>query len=304
MISDKIHILEFPTNLGLKKKKEETEPGVRYLPDWLNKHGFHKSINPLLTRRLDPPVYSMDLDTESNVRNANKIIAYAIEQSKITNESLKSDAFLLILGGDCSVLIGSSLALKQNGNYGLFFLDGHTDYIGPRQSQTGGAAGMDLAIATGFGHDKLTNIINQKPYLLEENVYCVGNREYDEEYVRPILESKIGYYDLKNLRANGISKTTRKFLDLMEINQLDGFFIHLDVDVLNDDIMPAVDSRARDGLSYQELRDILIPLLSNKMSIGLEITILDPNLDPTGLYTIEFVKNITEIVKLAKANTT
>jgi len=35
-------------------------------------------------------------------------------------------------------------------------------------------------------------------------------------------------------------------------NNLDGFWLHLDVDVLNDDIMPAVDSREKGGLFYDE----------------------------------------------------
>ena len=72
----------------------------------------------------------------------------------------------------------------------MFFLDGHTDFILPEISQTGGAAGMDLAIVTGHGHDKLTNIFNLKPYLPERNVFCVGNREYSPEYIQPILGSE------------------------------------------------------------------------------------------------------------------
>ncbi len=303
MNSNEITILEFPTNLGLKKPILAPEPGVNKLPDWLRKYGFHKKINPEQVLRIETPEYTMDFDKETSVINAEKVIEYAIQQSKLISEQLEKDTFKVIIGGDCSILLGSSIALKQKGNFGLFFLDGHTDYILPKISKTGGVAGMDLAIVTGYGHHKLTNIFNLKPYFKEKNVFCVGNREYDKEYVRPILESDINYFDLKRLRSNGLKKTVNQFLELVWENNLDGFFIHLDVDVLNDTIMPAVDSREIDGLTYKEFSELLIPLFSSKKAIGIEITILDPNLDTDGKYTIEFVKNFIETLERGKACT-
>ena len=303
MNSKKINILEFPSNLGLKKTTSETEPGVIKLPEWFKKHGFHRKIKPWQIFRIEAPIYSMDLDEESGVRNANKIIEYAKKQSELLSENLKDDIFQIIIGGDCSILIGNSIALKQKGNYGLFFLDGHTDFITPEISGTAGAAGMDLAIVTGYGHNKLTNIFNLKPYFKEKNVFCVGNREYDEDYVRPILRSEIAYFDLKSLRQNGLKKTAHQFLELVEEQNLDGFLIHLDVDVLNDNIMPAVDSREIDGLFYNELSELLKPILSSKKAVGIEITILDPNLDEDGKYTTEFVKNFIELLEYGKAGT-
>lgn len=296
MISYKINILELPTNLGLKKTAYASEPGVRKLPDWLKLHGLHEGLKPDQVISLEPLAYTMDLDAASGVLNADAIVQYALDQSEVLMELMGDSNFQLILGGDCSILIGSALALRQKGRYGLFFLDGHTDFIGPELSTTGGAAGMDLAIATGHGHDKLTNISNLKPYLEEENVFCVGNRELDINYVCPVLDSKVHYYDLNRLREVGLVQTVDRFLDVVEVNNLDGYFVHLDVDVLNDDIMPAVDSRASDGLSYDELREILTPLLASKKAIGLELTILDPDLDPDGSITSEFVRRMVEIM--------
>lgn len=302
MNSNKINILEFPSNLGLKKTGFQTEPTVNKLPAWLKKHGFHRQINPELVLGIKPPDYSMDLDKESGVRNADKLVDYAIQQSELVSRQLKGGAFQIIIGGDCSILIGNSIGLKKIGNFGLFFMDGHTDFILPEISETGGVAGMDLAIVTGYGPDKLTNIHNQKPYFKEKNIFCVGNREYEQEYVRPILQTNINYFDLKRLRANGLKNTAHQFLDLVQVQELDGFFIHVDVDVLNDNIMPAVDSREMDGLSYKEFSEILEPLLSSRKAVGLEITILDPDLDKDGKYTTEFVKNFIEILEHGKAS--
>ncbi|WP_316928211.1 MULTISPECIES: arginase family protein [Myroides] len=138
---------------------------------------------------------------------------------------------------------------------------------------------------------------NNKPYIEEEYVFCVGNREYDEEYERPIKESKAVYYPLSKLRSYGIKRVVSDFLMRAEEYDLEGYFIHLDVDVLNDKIMPAVDCRQEDGLSYRELKEILIPLVKDKRCVGLEIAILDPDLDPLGIYTKEFIENVRDIIE-------
>lgn len=292
----KLIIVECPTNLGLSKKPNAKEPGVRKLPDWLKKFGFHAALNSFKELTINPPEYSIDLDKITQVRNADKIVEFAILQKKDLEEEFNTNSFLLLLGGDCSAIVGCSMALKRNGRFGIFYLDGHTDFIKPEQSLTHGAAGLALAIICGYGHSKLTDILNLGPYIEQQHVFCVGNREYDVEYERPLKDSLVNYFPLNKLRTIGIEQMLSQFFGRIEDQALDGFFIHFDVDVLNDEIMPAVDSRQPDGLSFAELKQILVPLLINDKSFGMEITILDPDLDPTGVFTKKFVRNITSII--------
>ncbi len=67
-----------------------------------------------------------------------------------------------------------------------------------------------------------------------------------------------------------------------EIPQLDGFWVHLDADVLDPTVMPAVDSPDPDGLLPGELLALLRPLLASPRCVGLNVTIYDPDLDPDG----------------------
>lgn len=288
-------ILEFPSNLGLKEPTPGHEPGVKKLPAWLKEHGFHEKINPVAVTTLEPPSYSTHIDPVSRVRNADAIIDYARQQANVMEEALHSGLFPVVLGGDCSILIGNALALKKAGSFGLFHIDGHHDFMLPSLSQTAGAAGMDTAIVTGHGHEKLTNIHGLAPYFKEQYVWCVGSREYDKEYVQPILETDITYADLEELRRQGGRYYVNSFLRTIKAKKLDGFFIHLDVDVLDDALMPAVDSRTDGGLSYEELAEILTPLLQSPQATGLEITILDPELDQNGRYTKKFVKHFCDV---------
>jgi arginase len=287
-------ILEFPTNLGLKPLRPGHDPGVRKLPAWLREHGFHAGIHPLITKNLPAPEPSGQTDATTGVRNTDQLIEYAMAQQVMLADALSNDYFPVILGGDCSIVIGNMLALKQAGRFGLFYLDGHTDFIGPAISTTAGAAGMCLAIVAGEGHDRLTNIDHLKPYVDQKHIWCVGNRENDRDYVQPILNSAVSYFDLKELRRTGPARCVDYFLSMVHTERLDGFLLHLDVDVLNDSIMPAVDSRSPDGLAYPELKEILTPLIAKATAI--EITILDPDLDPDAQYTKAFITTFIEII--------
>ncbi|MFE5661174.1 arginase family protein [Streptomyces sp. NPDC056517] len=62
----------------------------------------------------------------------------------------------------------------------------------------------------------------------------------------------------------------------------DGFWVHLDVDVLDDAIMPAVDYRQPGGLSWAELEDVLRTALGHERAVGFDVTIFNPRLDPDG----------------------
>jgi hypothetical protein len=61
-----------------------------------------------------------------------------------------------------------------------------------------------------------------------------------------------------------------------------GFWIHLDVDVVDSSEMAAVDSPEPNGVPFRTLTQLLTQLVASPFCAGLEVTIYDPDLDPTG----------------------
>ncbi|MET3977641.1 arginase [Mucilaginibacter sp. UYP25] len=283
----KLIIIEAPTNLGLKQLNA-VEPGVNKLPRWLKQHGLYNALQPQNIFHVAAPPYRVELDEESGVLNADAIVAYSKKLSAEITAALTAKQFPLVIGGDCSILIGCALGLKSLGNYGLFFLDGHTDYVTPAFSETKAVAGMDLAIVSGNGPDKLTNINSLHPYFEQANVFAVGNRCLEDDYVNLITNSNVNYYPLHAVRKQGINNIVSQFLE--KTAHLNGFWIHLDLDVLENEVMPCVDSPQPGGLTYPELFALLSPLFRSPKVAGINITILDPNLDPEGIYTSNFIK--------------
>lgn len=101
---------------------------------------------------------------------------------------------------------------------------------------------------------------------------------------------------LPRQRARGIPPLVENFLHRVDRNQLDGFWIYFDVDVLSNVIMPCVDSPQEDGMSYDELKLVLNPLIHSKKFKGIDITILDPTLDQDGVYAKQFAVEMGNIL--------
>lgn len=80
-------------------------------------------------------------------------------------------------------------------------------------------------------------------------------------------------------------------------SNLDGFWIHLDCDALDDTIMPAVDYRLPGGLSGMELEEILGSAVASPGFVGLEVTILNPRLDPDGSVAAALVAHLANALR-------
>ena len=63
------------------------------------------------------------------------------------------------------------------------------------------------------------------------------------------------------------------------------FWIHLDVDVLDEAAMPATDYLMPGGLEWEELAELLPPLCASPAAAGLSIGCLNPEKDPGGELT-------------------
>ena len=210
---------------------------------------------------------------------------YALRLADRVGALLDAGAFPLVLGGDCSILLGITLALRRRGRFGLLFLDGHADFYQPEAEPRGEAASMELALVTGRGPDLVTELEGRRPLLRDEDVVVFGFRDADHaaaEGSQPLAPT-IHAMDLPSVRERGAEQAARDALTRLErTGGPVGFWVHLDVDVLDDAIMPAVDYRLPDGLTWEELTAVLRTAVASGQATGLDITIFNPTLDPDG----------------------
>jgi arginase len=103
-------------------------------------------------------------------------------------------------------------------------------------------------------------------------------------------------FDLQFVRKTGtITAASSQALEKLVNDELGGFWIHLDADVLDDLIMPAVDYRlGGGGLSFSELTELLKTLVDSGRAVGMDITIFNPRLDLDGSITQRFVLSLVQ----------
>ena len=201
--------------------------------------------------------------------------------------------FVLALGGDCSIVLGALLGLRSTGQrrLGLVYIDAHADFGTQEESLTGSAASMCLALATGRGETALARLAGDGPLVDPADVVLIGRRDHGAVwYGHAALESS-GVLDLPHatVRERGPRVVAQTALDRLvghgvgSARSITGFWIHLDADVLDPAVMPAVDSPEPGGLDLEELEELLRPLVRRPEALGLELTIYDPTLDPRGV---------------------
>ncbi len=288
-------VVDAPSNLGLRPPEEGREPGVRGLASALRGRGLVSRLGAEDGGGLTPPPYSPEVEPATGTRNGEAIRRFSIELAGRVGALLESGRFPLVLGGDCSILLGSMLALRRVGRFGLVFVDGHLDFRHPGNSPggLGAAAGEDLALVTGRGSGRLTDLDGLGPLVRDEDVVALGEREDYPEW-RDIHGTEITVWNLTRLRELGFARSAARAVERLRANGVEGFWVHLDADVLDDGLMPAVDSRQPGGMSYEELVELLRPLLRSGLAVGMELTIFDPGLDPTGEISEAFTAAVVE----------
>jgi len=287
-------ILEAPSILGLKPT------GVERLPAVLLQHGLAEQLPARRAGRVVPTAaYDTQRDPQTLTLNARGIAEYSTALADAVTDVVGRGEFPILLGGDCSILLGSSLALRRRGRYGLLFIDGHADFYQPEANPNGEAASMDLAFATGHGPELLTNLEGLRPLVRDEDVVAFGFRDAQEqrEYGSQPLPPEVLALDLSEVRRLGPERAARRAVDHLAAKPTQGFFIHLDADVVSDELMPAVDYRIPDGLSWEELRTVLRTALASGRAVGIEITIYNPALDADGSSGRELARTLIEALK-------
>jgi arginase len=273
-------IVEAPSNLGLKPT------GVETLPDALLANGLAEQLNAGRAARVEAPPYRADRDPVTLTLNDRAIHHYSIRLADAIGSVLDDGEFPVVLGGDCSILLGSMLALRRRGRYGLLFIDGHADFYQPEVDPNGEAASMDLAFASGRGPAILTDIEGRRPLVRDEDAVVFAFRDAEEQarFGSQALPLEILAFDLARVREHGVETSAREAVRHLtrEHGAGGGFWIHLDADVLDDAIMPAVDYRLPGGLSWAELATVLKIAMDSERAVGIEVTIYNPKLDPDG----------------------
>lgn len=188
-----------------------------------------------------------------------------------------------VMGGCCS-LVPATLAGAQRsrGDVGLVYLDGHLDLYDGSTSPTGEAADMPISVVLGRGPAPWVDAVGSTTDA--RRVWLVGPRDLDEAltYGHPHPDDIPGlsWIDADAVRARGASAAGSSVAQ--EAAGDDGFWVHLDVDVLDERSFPATDYLMPGGLELEQLTELLRPLVGSAACVGVSVGCYNADKDPEG----------------------
>jgi arginase len=215
-------------------------------------------------------------DPETGIRDYRTWVALSESLSVEVGYMLDREAFPLLLGGDCSMLVGilAAFAYKET-PVGLVFLDGHADFHTPETSPGGDPADMELAVLTGRGPHAITHVAGKYPMLEEEDIVVFGIRAWDQ-----IDESPIQVYDRQQMAQKGIHAVVTEGLERFTRRGMP-VWLHFDVDVIDPPLMPVMFPEP-DGLTVEKAAQFLHLVCATSRTVGMSAACYHPVLDTDG----------------------
>jgi arginase len=279
----RIAIIGAPSNIGIRPYDDGEARHVNRAPAVLRERGLVRRLGAIDFGDVVPAPYADYARPADRPRNERDVLVYSRQLSDVVAAATAQGRFALVLGGDCSIVLGSLLGAKRSmgAPLGLAYVDAHADFATVEESTTGSAASMALALAVGRGESRLASVEGPHPLVDARHVAVVGRRDGDLSRSHRALAAS-GILDLPHADAMPIDTGYLAAATMARTAARDvrGFWIQVDVDVLDPSMMRAVDSPEWGGLTADELVRLLTPLVNHPRAVGMSMTIYDPALDP------------------------
>jgi arginase len=195
------------------------------------------------------------------------------------------ERFPLVVGGDCPILLGCLWSIGEGDERGLLFVDGHEDAYAPERSTTGEGADMELGFALGTVDTSWWRDL-PSPLVALERTWLLGPRDRStiEAYGTTPLGDRVPVHDAATVATDPGGITAAAVGSLSSSR----WWLHVDLDVLSTEALPAIDYPQEGGLSWDEL-EIVTTTASAAGPVGWDVTIYNPDLDPTGIHADRIV---------------
>jgi arginase len=306
-----VAFLGAPSSLGIRPYDDGEIRHSRRSPHVFRELGLVTRLGATDLGDVLPGTYVDFERPPGRARNEEAVADYSRRLAHRVAHVIRSGQFALVIGGECSVVLGSMLGARaaygsEPGAIGLAYVDGHADFATPSESVTGSVASMCLAMAVGRGDTPLARLAGEEPLVAGRHVALIGRRDEAEAWYGHTALHESGIEDVTGaeLRRLGPAAVSQKALNRLTSDEIAGFWIHVDADVLDASVMPAVDSPLGGGPGFVGLTELLAPLVTHPKALGMELTIYDPKLDPGLGCAKQLIELLAELLSPHRAHGT
>ncbi len=205
--------------------------------------------------------------------------------SQFVQQQVEDKKRFLVLGGDHSIAVGTwAGVLKQlpaDAKFALIWIDAHMDSHTLETSPSGNLHGMPVSLILGEAEHQLQACFPGDLSLSGPDLYMFGIRSFEEEELVLLSRSRVNVFDTERIAQEGGTKKVLSQLIETISQYYDYYAISLDLDAIDPQDAPGVETRADTGLSAVDLLAGLNSVGSEKF-LGLEIAEFDPGRDVGG----------------------
>jgi len=191
-------------------------------------------------------------------------------------QSVRSGAVALTLGGDHSVAIGSVAGAMAAGPTGLVWIDAHGDFNTPDTSPSGNVHGMPLAVLMGRGDPRLLAVCRGLE-MAPENVAIVGVRDLDRREREELRSAGVAVYTMRDIDERGMGRVAREAL--ARVRGPGRVHVSLDIDALDPAEAPGTATVVPGGLGYREAHLLLEVIADERLLRSMDVVEVNPMLD-------------------------
>jgi arginase len=256
--------------------------GAERAPAVLRELGMPDALGGEDRSDLEVRIRGKERDPASGILASADVLATTVAVRAAVADSIGAGASPFVSGGCCAVLPGALAGARDAlGSIGLVHLDGHLDLYDGETSPTGEAADMPVSVALGLGPAAWVEAAGGAS-VTPERTALVGFRdeaeslEYGMRQPHSIDPEPI-QRPVEDLRTRGPSAVADEVATTL--GEAGRFWLHFDVDVLDQDAFPATDYLMPGGLDWDELSEVLSPLLSSPRLIGASLGCYNPEKD-------------------------
>jgi arginase len=253
------------------------------------------------------PFTSATRDPRSGIPAHDQILS----SSRLIHDSVRAvyeqNHLPLVLGGDCGCLLGSiAAAVDRYGVLSLVLADGHADYMDGTTSDTGEIADMSTAIVGGHGPSDLVGLAGRAPMVQPRHTLLLGYR--DEPDVPAGDPQERDFVPADTEIISGLRLREPATVPLVQdalarfAAETSGVWLHIDVDVLDQTVMPAVTYPKPDGPDFGQLAAALRPVATSPLLVGISLADLRPDLDQDGSITARVCDFVAEMLTPGSAS--
>ena len=184
-----------------------------------------------------------------NIKYVNKF------NTELYNKIVNDNNFVITIGGDHAIAIGSDLAsAKKHKNMGIFWIDAHTDYHNMNSTITGNIHGMPLCSITGENGYDLNEFFDGE-FINPKRCVIIGARDIDDpEYIN-LNKAGVTVFSTEDIKNEGVASIMEKAYNI--VSDCDGLHISYDLDVIDPLVAPGVSVKAANGINENEANEIM-----------------------------------------------